>query len=103
MLITPAEKLGFLFCLWPDRFEAPNLLSAADLKSEETLRYEIRDEDVDDHISDQIEYKNGCQGFPTQWFQSCLKTLLTKYRHWFRNEWRGYFLSEAQSDVFSIV
>ncbi len=66
MISTPAEKLGFLFCLWPDRIEAQCLFETADLKSEETLRYEIRDEDVDDHISDQIEYKNGCQGFPTQ-------------------------------------
>ncbi len=81
MIITPAEKLGFLFCPYPDCYKTQNLSITAYLESEDPLRYEIRDEDVDDHISDQIEYKNGCQGLPTQRFQSCLKTLLTKYRH----------------------
>ena len=53
MITTPADSWGFFFVSiqnLPNGFFSQSREQA--LKSEETLRYEIRDEDVDDYISD---------------------------------------------------
>jgi len=52
MIKTPADSWGFFFVPVQNSLTEFFGIEGTALKSEETLRYKIRDEDVDDDISD---------------------------------------------------